>query len=114
MVLTKRWPAAAPEASVGRLGCGSPHQGTPLSGCSGGDPVTVRRLTRRTAIEIQSVDWYRRAKRRRPRPIRHQSTYRRDPLTMDEVLNERRQAMEAAARIGGATGRPGITPPRSP
>ncbi|KAJ1173480.1 hypothetical protein NDU88_005312 [Pleurodeles waltl] len=54
------------------------------------------------------------AKRRRPRPTRHQPTYRRDPLTMDEALNERRQAMEAAARIGGATGRSGITPPRSP
>ncbi|KAJ1083002.1 hypothetical protein NDU88_003163 [Pleurodeles waltl] len=55
-----------------------------------------------------------RVKRRRPRPTRHQPTYRRDPLTMDEALNERRQAMEAAARIGGATRRSAITPPRSP
>ncbi|KAJ1197608.1 hypothetical protein NDU88_001464 [Pleurodeles waltl] len=55
-----------------------------------------------------------RVKRRRPRPTKHQSAYRRDPLTMDEALNERRQAMEEAARIGGATRRKGTSPPRSP
>ncbi|KAJ1088055.1 hypothetical protein NDU88_001214 [Pleurodeles waltl] len=53
-------------------------------------------------------------KRRRPKPTRHQPTYRRDPPTADEVFNERRQAMEAAARIGGEAGRPGAASPRSP
>ncbi|KAJ1083879.1 hypothetical protein NDU88_004034 [Pleurodeles waltl] len=53
-------------------------------------------------------------KRRRPRPTMHQPTYRGDPPTADEVLSERRQAMEAAARIGGEARRSEAASPQSP
>ncbi|KAJ1136786.1 hypothetical protein NDU88_003200 [Pleurodeles waltl] len=53
-------------------------------------------------------------KRRQPISTRHQPTYRGNPPTADEVLNERRQAMEAAARIVGEVGMSEAASPQSP